>query len=81
MTQLGWQNVLSRALVEVLLALTVLLIAFIVWLLLRKFGLFSESFVESWSRWDRWSQSLSHSVLIWLLVVVALALFVIWDSR
>ena len=81
MTQSSWQDVLSRGLVEALLTLTVLLVAFIVWLLLKKFGLIGESFVDAWSRWDRWLQSLSHGALIWLLALVVLALFVILDSR
>ena len=81
MTQSSWQDVLSRGLGEALLTLTVLLIAFLVWLLLKKLGFIGASFVDAWSHWDRWSQSLSHGVLIWLLAIVVLGLFVILDSR
>ncbi|NGZ03338.1 MAG: hypothetical protein CV090_09840, partial [Nitrospira sp. WS238] len=81
MTQSSWQDVLSRGLGEALLTLTFLLIAFLVWLLLKKLGFIGESIVDAWSLWDRWSQSLSHGVLLWLLAIVILGLFVILDSR
>jgi len=79
--EFNWQNILFPIFGGVTLALGFLLITFIMWLFLKKLGLIRGSFIESWLRWDRRSQLLSHRLLLLLLAVVILALFVVWDSR